>query len=210
MKRSTIWIMIALFAGITAATTLAQSQSQSLADVARKQRQQKYEKQVATKVYTNDNLPPDNDMKDDSSSDASKPADCAGCAQADDSANSEAADKDKDKAADGSKKPAPGSIEEYKEKAAEWQKKVEEQKKAVAAVQQQLESMQQQYRLRASAYYTDAGLRLRDGGAKWAEDEVNFRKAIDEKQKELDAAKQKLADVQDQGHKAGAPNSALE
>jgi len=207
MKRSTIWIMIALFAGITAASALAQSQS--LGDVARKQRQQKYEKQVATKVYTNDNLPGAT-MKDDSATSETKPpADCADCAKSDD--NSSAVAKDKDKAAaDGSKKPAPGSVEEYKEKAAEWQKKIEEQKKAVATLQQQLESMQQQYRLRASAYYTDAGLRLRDGGANWAEDEVNFRKAIDEKQKELDAAKQKLADVQDQAHKAGAPNSALE
>jgi len=209
MKRSILWIMVALFATVVAVSAQAQSpaQSQSLGDLARKQRQKKYENQVATKVYTNDNLPPDNSMKDGSSDDA-KPADSAGSSKSDDSASEDSADKDK--SADGSKKPAPGSVEEFKKNAAEWQKKVEEQKKNVAALQQQIESMQQQYRLRASAYYTDAGLRLRDGGAKWAEDEVSFRKTIDDKQKELDAAKQKLVDLQDQGHKAGAPNSALE
>src|SRR5690348_17843457 len=109
MKRSTLWIAVALFAALTAISVSAQSQSQSLGDVARKQRQKKYENQVATKVYTNDNLPPDNSMKDGSTDDA-KPADSAETSKSDDNASGDTADK----SADGSKKPEPGSVEEFK------------------------------------------------------------------------------------------------
>lgn len=199
MKRISLWVVIALFVQLAATIALAQS----LGDVAREQRKKKYEKRAATKVYTDENLPASNAMKTESPE--SKPADCPDCASGE-NATGDAAEK---QAVDAGK-PAPGSVEEYKQKAAEWKKKVDEQKKVVAGLQQQVEALQQQYRLRASAYYSDAGLRLRDGGAKWAEDETQFRKAIDDKQKELEAAKQKLTDVQEEGHKAGAPNSALE
>jgi hypothetical protein len=200
MKRISMWVVVALFVQLGATVAFAQS----LGDVAREQRKKKYEKRAATKVYTDENLPVSNAAKTESPD--SKPADCPDCTSGDNAAPDPNTAEKQTVAG----KPAPGSVEEYKEKAAEWKKKVDEQKKVVAGLQQQLESLQQQYRLRASAYYADAGLRLRDGGAKWAEDETQFRKAIDDKQKELEAAKQKLADVQEQGHKSGAPNSALE
>jgi len=193
MKRLSLWVVLGLVLQMAASVAVAQS----LGDVAREQRKKKAEHPTPAKVYTDDNLPSDNQLKDKSASESSAPA------------KSPDANSPEANAAPG-KKAAPGSVEEYKEKAADWKKKIDEQKKVVEGLQQQLDGMQQQYRLRASAYYSDAGLRLRDGGAKWAEDEQNFRKAIDEKQKEVDAAKQKLADLQDEGHRAGAPNAALE
>ena len=196
MKRMNLWVVFTMFAAMTASIAVAQS----LGDVAREQRKKKTEHPAPTKVYTDDNLPSDNRMKN---TPAAEPANNPSPSTAPDA-------KTADANATGEKKAAPGSVDEYKEKAAEWKKKIDEQKKVVEGLQQQLEGLQQQYRLRASAYYSDAGLRLRDGGSKWGEDEQNFRKAIDEKQKALDAAKQKLADLQDEGHRAGAPNAALE
>jgi len=198
MKRISLWVVLALFVQITAGIAFAQS----LGDVAREQRKKKSQRPAPAKVYTDDNIPSDNQMKEQPA-EATAPAACADCAAAQ-------GDNPDQKAADSTGKAKPGSVEEFKEKAAEWKKKVDEQKKVIDGLQQQLQGLQQQYRLRASAYYSDAGLRLRDGGAKWAEDEQSFRKAIDDKQKELEAAKQKLADLQDQGHRAGAPSSALE
>jgi len=190
MKRINVWVVLAVFAAMTAGMAVAQS----LGDVAREQRKKKADKPVPTKVYTDDDIPSDNRLKD-------KPAE----APANTAASPDAKNADAKAAAD--KKPAPGSVDEYKEKAAEWKKKIDAEKKVVEGLQQQLDGLQQQYRLRATAYYTDAGLRLRDGGSKWGDDEQSFRKAIDEKQKEVDAAKQKLADLQDEAHRAGAPNS---
>jgi polyhydroxyalkanoate synthesis regulator phasin len=190
MKRINVWVVLAVFAAMTAGMAVAQS----LGDVAREQRKKKADKPVPTKVYTDDDIPSDNRLKD-------KPAE----APANPAASPDG--KNPDAKAAGDKKPAPGSVDEYKEKAAEWKKKIDAQKKVVEGLQQQLDGLQQQYRLRATAYYTDAGLRLRDGGSKWGDDEQSFRKAIDEKQKEVDAAKQKLADLQDEAHRAGAPNS---
>ncbi len=212
MKRTSIWLMVACFAALTAATALAQSQSQpeALGDVAREQRKKKYEKPVATKVYTDDNLPRDNSMKGaEKAPDAKSDANDGGSSDAK-PADASSGDKSADKAANAANKPAPGSVEEFKKNSEDWKKRVDEQKKVVDALQKQVEDLQQQYRLRASAYYADAGLRLRDGGSKWADDEQQFRKAINDKQAELDAAKQKLSELQDQGHKAGAPASALE
>ncbi len=212
MKRTSIWLTVAVFAAFTAATALAQSQSETLGDIAREQRKKKYEKPVASKVYTDDNLPSDSATKErEKAGQAKADPDCAGCSAADaNSKDASSGDKSGDKAADAAKKPAPGSVEEFTKNAEEWKKMVEEQKKVVEGIQKQLEDLQQQYRLRASAYYADSGLRLRDGGSKWAEDEQQFRKLINDKQTELDAAKQKLSDLQDRGHKSGAPSSALE
>lgn len=193
MKRISMWVVLGLVLQMAASIAVAQS----LGDVARAQRKKKAEHPAPTKVYTDDNLPSDNQVKEKPATEPSAPASSADEKKAD--ANTPA-----------DKKAAPGSVEEYNQKAADWKKKIDEQKKVVEGLQQQLEGLQQQYRLRASAYYSDAGLRLRDGGSKWAEDEQNFRKAIDEKQKALDAAKQKLSDLQDEGHRSGAPNAALE
>src|SRR5581483_5915112 len=97
MKRSMLWIMVAIFGAVVAISAHAQSQAQtqSLGDLARKQRQKKYEKQVATKVYTNDNLPPDNSMKDGSTDDA-KPADSTDNPKSDDNASGDTAEKSAD------------------------------------------------------------------------------------------------------------------
>ena len=63
---------------------------------------------------------------------------------------------------------------------------------------------QSEARLRAAAYYGDAGTMLRDQ-AKYAEDTRKSQAEIDGKKQALDAAQQKLSDLQEQARKAGLP-----
>jgi hypothetical protein len=65
---------------------------------------------------------------------------------------------------------------------------------------------QREARLHAAAFYADAGTMLRDQG-KFAEDTRKEQAEIDGKKQSLDAAQQKLADLQEQARKAGLPSS---
>ncbi len=57
----------------------------------------------------------------------------------------------------------------------------------------------------AAAYYGDAGTMLRDQ-AKFAEDTRKEQDEINTKKQALDAAQQKLEDLQEQARKAGLPS----
>jgi hypothetical protein len=46
--------------------------------------------------------------------------------------------------------------------------------------------------------------------AVWDSEEAKYQQQVAEKQKKLDEAKTKLGDLQDEAHKAGAPNSVAE
>ena len=66
--------------------------------------------------------------------------------------------------------------------------------------------MERESRLRAAAYYADAGVMLRDQ-AKFAEDSRKSQDEINGKKQALEAAQQKLGDMQEQARKAGLGNS---
>ncbi len=102
----------------------------------------------------------------------------------------EGKDQDKDK------KPA------EKAKTEDWNKKVDDQKKEIATLQRELDILQREQRLRAAAFYGDAGTQMRDQ-AKFAQDSRQEQEQIDSKKQLLDAAQQKLADLQEQARKAG-------
>ena len=63
-----------------------------------------------------------------------------------------------------------------------------------------------EYQLRAAAMYADAGNRLRNS-ADWDKQDAQYKQQIADKQKSIDDAKQKLADMQDQARQAGMPES---
>ena len=90
-----------------------------------------------------------------------------------------------------------------KAKAEDWTKKIEDQRKEIATLQRELDILQREQRLRAAAYYGDAGTQLRDQ-QKFAEDSRHEQEQIDSKKQLVDAAQQKLADLQEQARKAGA------
>jgi hypothetical protein len=111
-------------------------------------------------------------------------------------ADKQAADKDKDK------KPADSAAQ----KSDKLTDQIKAQKDEIARLQRELDIVQREQRLRAAAFYADAGTQLRDQ-AKFAEDSRKEQAEIDGKKQALDAAQQKLADLQEQARKAGLGSS---
>lgn len=162
--------------------------AQSLGDVARKQRQQNAAVKPA-KVWTNDDLP---QVK----ADEAAPAPAA-------TAKADAKDEAKTTA------PAAPASEDNKKAAEAMKAQVGAQKAEIATLQRELDIAQREYKLRVANYYADAGNSLRDP-KKWQDESKATQDEIAAKQAALDKAKQKLADLQEQGRKAGIPASALE
>jgi len=156
--------------------------AQDLAAVAREQRAQK--KGATTKVITNDDL--------QSPSPAATPTLAAATP----------ADADKDKA--GKDKTA---VEADAAKRKEYQEKAADIKKEIDQLQREYTVSEREYKLRAAVYYADAGNSLRDPKL-WAEEERKYKAEMADKQKALDDAKQRLADLQEQARKDGVATAA--
>ncbi|MBZ5525212.1 MAG: hypothetical protein LAP21_23545 [Acidobacteriia bacterium] len=90
--------------------------------------------------------------------------------------------------------------------AEDWKSKIDSQKKEIVQLQRELDVSEREAKLRAAAFYADAGTMLRDQ-AKFAEDTRNQQAEMDNKRQAIEAAKQKLADLQEQARKAGAPSN---
>jgi len=167
---------------------------QSLADAARKARQNK-PAEPTTKVFTNDDLraaPPTEKSADDSAAAVSDKT-----ASADD--KDKAKDKDKEEKKSGDDQAA---IDK------EWGEKISAQKDSIALMERELDVLERENKLRAASYYGDAGTRLRDE-KKYAEEDRKYRDDITTKQKAIDDAKSKLDQMRDDARKAGASPSAI-
>jgi Skp family chaperone for outer membrane proteins len=66
-----------------------------------------------------------------------------------------------------------------------------------------------EYALRAATVATDVGYRLRNS-AQWDKEDKQYKEQIAAKQKEVDAAKQKLDELQSDARKAGVPTKLRE
>lgn len=151
---------------------------QTLGEIARQNRAKK--KPASTVRLDDDNMPRTltSNPEDDTKKDADKPA---------------TSDKEKDK------KEAAEADKAKNDKLAD---QIKAQKEEISKLQRELDIVQREQRLRAAAFYADAGTRLRDQG-KFAEDSRKEQSEIDTKKQALDAAQQKLADLQEQARKAG-------
>ena len=193
-----------------AATAMAQSQTPSLGDYARAVKKTKPTATKTAVTYDNDNLPRSASLSVVGSSPEPAP-------EADSTKEKTAGDADKsDPKADAEKKPEnkgeikPGQTPEERKKAYEvWQKKISGQKEKVDLLSREVEVLQREERMRQAAFYADAGNRLRNT-AVWDSEEAKYQQQVAEKRKKLDEAKTKLGDLQDEAHKAGAPNSMAE
>lgn len=158
---------------------------QSLGEIARLNRAKK--KPSSTIRLNDDNMPrtlttnPD----DDSAKDADKTA-------------SAAKSDEKKEAADAAK--------EKKEADSKMADAIKKQKDEVAQLQHELDIAQREQRLNAAAFYGDAGVQLRDQ-AKFAEDSRKKQSEIDGKKQAIEAAQQKLSDLEEQARKAGLPSN---
>lgn len=182
--------------------------AQSLADVARKTRKQNANKTPA-KVFTNDNLPVTAHISvtgqpPSSDEDGGKPGD--GGDKATQPANDgDKAAKDQPKA-DADTKTA---TEKRDQAMQQWKKHFAEQQQQISLLEREISVLQGEYRLRAAAYYADAGNSLRNQ-ADWAKQDRDYRAKLDAKQKQLDEAKQKLSNMQEESRKAGMPSSVAD
>lgn len=190
----------------------ASSSGTSLGDYARHIRKNSSSK-TTPKVFDNDNLPKNDKLSivgtpaagnasetkdgDESSAASSGSAENKGSAEtkapADSTSGSQSSAQKKDQA-------------ERDEAAKQWADKISAQKDAVDLDARELDVLQREYQLRAAAFYADAGNRLRNQGA-WDQEDAKYKEQIADKQKQLDAAKQKLDDLQEEARKAGMPSS---
>jgi DNA repair exonuclease SbcCD ATPase subunit len=192
MKRFSVGLLIltGLLAGIAAA------QSDSLAEAARKHKQQQAGKPVAAKVYTNDNLPATETI-----STVGAPATDAAAAPTDGQAVS--ADGSTPAAKNGVK---PGDDSKSREKTWEdWREKIEKQKAAVEQMQKENDEIDRQYKLTSGNYYNSAQQRLFDGAA-MAKEDAAYKQQMEQKKKAIEDAKQKIEDLQEEARRAGVPS----
>jgi len=192
MKRFNIGVLIltGLLAGVAAA------QSDSLADAARKHKQQQSGKPVAAKVYTNDNLPATETISTVGApaSDAATTSPTDGQTTAD---GSTPATKDGAKPADETK---------TRQKTWEdWRDKIQKQKASVEQMQKENEEIDRQYKLTTGNYYNSAQQRLYDGAA-MAKEDAAYKQQLEQKKKAIDDAKQKIDDLQEEARRAGVPS----
>jgi hypothetical protein len=216
MKRiAYFWLTGAVLACLLA--TLAGAQSESLGDYARQARKQKTSKPAAAKQFDNDNLP-----KNDKLSVVGEARQEAAAVSSDGEAQEAATEapegesgaaaqpEQKDQAAEQKPDGKPGESPEDRQKFFEdWKQKISQQQDQIALLTRELDVAQKEYQLRAAAFYADAGNRLRNSG-NWDKEDAQYKQQIADKQKALDAAKQKLDDMQEEARKSGVPSSVRE
>jgi hypothetical protein len=199
-------IAFTIFLGILLPLASAAPQSQSLGDYARAVRKDK--KPSTPKQYDNDNLP-----VNDKLSVVGNPSADSG-AQSGDTKTTKDGDQPGDsdgKTAD-QKNLEPKADETPEQRATRyngWKENISQEKGEMDQASKELDLLQREYRLRAAAFYGDAGVRLRSS-AEWDKENAQYQQQIADKQKEVEAAKQKIDDLQEQARKAGVPASVRE
>jgi hypothetical protein len=192
MKRIAFVGLLAVIV-VGAFATLASAQSDSLGDYARSIR--KTDTPSTVKKYDNDNLPTNETLSIvGNPSDTSQAGD-ANSTNPRSSSNSAAA--------------AAPTAQDQPKSSDEWKDKLSGQKDQVDLLTRELDVAQREAHLHAAAFYADAGARLRDSGD-WDKQQTHTKEEIEQKQKALDEAKQKLDEIQENARKAGLPSGDRE
>lgn len=209
MKRSfSVWVAAIAIALAAVGIAAAQLQNQSLGDYARAAKKAKAapDAKTAPRVYDNDNLP--------SKTSISVVGDSASGATADgQNAADDKAAKDKPGDQAGEKKTpqlATGQSSAEREQALDaWKQKLADQKEKVSLLSREVDVLQREHQLKASEFWGNSAQRAQNPNG-FADEDKKDQEKIAEKQKQLDEAKAKLSDMQDQARKEGAPNSVTE
>jgi len=182
-----LFLLLVAFA-FTLVSAAQSTQQSSLGDVARKTRSQ--QKAPAIARYDEEsfrNSAPSAPSVDDKKSDD----------------GDKDKDKDSDKQADAKPADAKAKGKEADKSKDDFKAKIEAQKNEITMLQREIDVTQREQRLRAAAFYGDAGTQLRDQ-AKYAEEAKAQQDKIDSKKQALDAAQQKLADLEEQARKTSS------
>ncbi len=187
--------MIATFLILAASVVSAQS----LGDYARTVRKDKSEPAPATRHFDNDNLPVNDALSVVGPAPEASAADAKIVTGAKTGTEAKAADV---KAAGAAQPDSKQAAADKTKDAEEFKKKIEEQQAKINSLNREVDLDQREERLRAAAYYQDAGTRLRNP-AEWTKEQSQAHNDAAEKQKSLDAARQKLDEMQEEARKAG-------
>src|SRR5579864_7021013 len=231
MKRSfLLWVAVVVVTVMAGTIAAAQSQSQSLGDIARAVKKTKNPSADTgtPKVYDNDNLPkstsisvvgdtsvPDDvkkaDKKQDEAQDQDKANDQDQAKDDQDKAkNPDGTAKQDDKAAEKKPELKEGQSAEERQKALQaWKDKLAGEKDKVSLLSRELDVLQRERQMKYAEFYSDGARRARDPNG-FANEDAKYKQDIAEKQKQLDDAKHKFDDMQDEARKSGAPNSVTE
>jgi hypothetical protein len=215
-RKADLWLTGALVAIVTITSAWAQEQD-ALTRYAREKRQQKQSQPAPKKVFDNDNLPREehisvvgNPPTDTTAGDNAEPTNSGeknadGSTPAAQPKDATAGNTDKVDPSKTKLDVTPGQSADDRQKSYDaWKKRIADQKEAVDLASRELDVMQREYRLRAAAVYADAGNRLRNA-ATWDKEDKQYKDQIAAKQKAVDAAKQQLADLQEQARRSGVP-----
>lgn len=209
MKRSAFCAAMIALVLVTCTMTLAQNQTQPLGDYARAVKKAKGSSPAPkdAKVYDNDNLP-----KTTSISVVGGTASHDSTQNASDQSTTEAAQKSNAEVGNKKDEPqlTPGqSADERQKTLDDWKSKLSGQQEKINKISHELELLQREHQIKAAEFYANTAERVQNPNAFRDEDD-KFKAKIADKQKELDDAKSKLTDMQDDARKSGAPNSVIE
>jgi hypothetical protein len=175
-------------------------------------------------VYDNDNLPTSSSLSvvgQESNTDADKDSksqakdgdkDATGKTADGKSADAKSADGKSaaDKKSDKDAEMKSGQSAEDREKAlAALKVKLDDQKKQIDLLARELDVLKREHDIKQTEFYADTARRVQNPNGFVAED-AKYKTQIADKQKALDAAKQKLTDMQEDARKSGAPNSVAQ
>ena len=211
MKRVFFFWLAAMVTTVAVSVSAAgQSQaasSPSLGDYARAVKKTKGPEKSSAKVYDNDNLPNSSSLSvvgQTPAADAGQDKD-AGAQAKDKSADGKTADEKS--ATEKKAELKPGQAAEEREKALEaWKAKLDEQKSQVSLLTREVDVLQREHDIKATEFNGDTARRVQNPNG-FAVEDAKYKKQIAEKQKDLDAAKAKLNEMQEEARKSGAPNS---
>lgn len=222
MKRSLLLsLVLVITCMVVTGLATAQSQNQSLGDYARttKKTNPPAPGNSPKVVYDNDNMPKTTSISvvGDTSQAASdekgaKDGDDHDKAKnADDSAKNDAS-KPEDKS--GEKKDEAqlkaGQSSEERQKALDaWKDKLAAQQDKINLLSRELDVLQREHQLKAAEFYANTARRTQNPNG-FSGDDAKFKQQIADKQKQVDDAKAKLSSLQDEAHRAGAPNSVTQ
>lgn len=215
MKKLLFAVLALVCACAVSVTAEAQSDSQSLGDYARAVRKNKPEEtKAASKVYDNDNIPANTSISVVGDTKAAPATDTAAATNAA-AANSTATASDAattnnpatasnaannpgqaNQANDETKKAQPGqSLKEREQVYTSWKKRIDDQKKKVDELTRELDG------IKNNASMPQAPV--------WPYNQ-KYQDGVAAKQKDIDAAKAQLSDLQEQARRAGVPSSYIE
>jgi hypothetical protein len=184
-------LMAGMAIGAAAQAATSADANQSLGDVARAQKANK--KPDTSKHFDNDTMPRTDKLSVVGPSSDSADANAAPAA-------------DGTQAASAATQPASQSATDKQQAANDMKDKIADAQSRVDLLTRELNVAQKEYQLRTASFYGDAGERLRNASA-WDKEDVASKDTLAGKQKELDDAKQALADVQEEARKAGLNSS---